>query len=570
MSDSVERVRRSDRLAEPVIALWTLAQPEHASNLGLAQADASTTDLSGNWRARVRDCAARAVAQIEAALVLERCENVRDDAQILLRACDDVTRGIEVDDAHIVPYLDIVRLIFTGLRPLLDRQNPPERRALALLRMRRYAGLVDGLTPLATSAEAETRARLAVPGLVMPYVGELRTSLGLAATLIDGMASMFGASGVADWQPAFDVLRPQLEAYLTFVRETLLPRARTSHQLPRAVYLERLRMVGVDIAPEELALQAHAAFDAIAAEMAELAPRVAAKKGFASSDYREVIRDLVHTGQITGDADDIVTHYDRRLREIEEICRREDLITLPDRPALIRIASLAESAEVPCAHMNPPPLAGNTGQRGEFVLPLDVPPAPGQDASERGDDFTHEAVTWTLTAHEARPGHELQFERMLQNGLPLAHALFAFNSANVEGWALYAEAIVLPFMPIEAQLCSLQARLHRAARAFLDPELQMGLRTVEETQAFLQREIPYSAAFSRGEVERYAFRSPGQATSYFYGYVKLVELRAEMEAALGASFSPKAFHDFIVDRGLVPPQTLRAAAHKHFSAPLSC
>ena len=90
--------------------------------------------------------------------------------------------------------------------------------------------------------------------------------------------------------------------------------------------------------------------------------------------------------------------------------------------------------------MNPPPLVGNTGQVGEFVLPLDVPPPPGSDGTERSDDFTHDAVTWTLTAHEARPGHELQFDRMLGGGLSLARAAFAFNSVNVEGWALYSEA----------------------------------------------------------------------------------------------------------------------------------
>ena len=143
-------------------------------------------------------------------------------------------------------------------------------------------------------------------------------------------------------------------------------------------------------------------------------------------------------------------------------------------------------------------------------------------------------MTWTLTAHEARPGHEVQFDRMLEGGHSLARAVFAFNSVNVEGWALYAEQIVLPYMPLAGQLCSLQMRLHRAARAFLDPELQSGAITPADAQAFLEREIVYSAPFARSEVERYTFRAPGQATSYFYGYTKLVALRAETEAALGA------------------------------------
>ncbi len=123
---------------------------------------------------------------------------------------------------------------------------------------------------------------------------------------------------------------------------------------------------------------------------------------------------------------------------------------------------------------------------------------------------------------------------------------------------------MLPFMPLEGQLCSLLMRLHRAARAFLDPELQSGAITPAEAHAFLQREIVYSAPFARSEVERYTFRAPGQATSYFYGYTKLVALRAEVEAALGARFDPLAFHDFIVDQGLIPPDALRAAVLDRF------
>ena len=57
---------------------------------------------------------------------------------------------------------------------------------------------------------------------------------------------------------------------------------------------------------------------------------------------------------------------------------------------------------------------------------------------------------WTLTAHEARPGHEMQFSSIIESGVSIARAVFAFNSANVEGWGLYAEAIMRPYLPLEA------------------------------------------------------------------------------------------------------------------------
>jgi len=206
--------------------------------------------------------------------------------------------------------------------------------------------------------------------------------------------------------------------------------------------------------------------------------------------------------------------------------------------------------------MNAPRLIGNTGEQGEFVLPLSV---PGK-STQKYDDFNFDAAAWTLTAHEARPGHELQFSRMVEMGVSLARAIFASNSVNTEGWGLYAEAITLPDMPLDGQLISLQLRLQRAARAFLDPELQTTNKwTPESARKFLQREVGLSPAFATEEVDRFTFRMPAQATAYFYGYTRLLELRAAAQAQLGARFDPIKFHDLILAQGLLPPDLMRKA-----------
>jgi uncharacterized protein (DUF885 family) len=57
---------------------------------------------------------------------------------------------------------------------------------------------------------------------------------------------------------------------------------------------------------------------------------------------------------------------------------------------------------------------------------------------------------------------------------------------------------------------------------------------------------------------------PGQATSYFYGFTKLEGLRKETEAALGAKFNQKRFHDFILAQGLLPPDLMREAVLEKF------
>jgi uncharacterized protein (DUF885 family) len=171
-----------------------------------------------------------------------------------------------------------------------------------------------------------------------------------------------------------------------------------------------------------------------------------------------------------------------------------------------------------------------------------------------------------LTAHEARPGHDLQFSSIAQHGVSQARAIFAFNSTNVEGWALYAEWFMLPYMPDEGKLISLQLRLLRAARAFLDPELQQGKVTRDQALHVLQTDVVLSPAFATEEVDRFTFRNPGQAVSYFDGYTRLLEIRAEAERTLGPRFDAGRFHDFILAQGLLPPSLLRKAVMDNFVA----
>jgi uncharacterized protein (DUF885 family) len=294
--------------------------------------------------------------------------------------------------------------------------------------------------------------------------------------------------------------------------------------------------------------------------MAPLAAQIAKSKHYANNDYRSVIAELKKQ-QITGEA--ILPFFDKRLKAIEKIVAEKQLVSLPDRPAVIRLATAAETAQQPAPHMVPPPFLHNTGQRGAFVLPLNIPSETGGEA-DKYDDFTFDAVAWTLTAHEARPGHELQFDSMVEHGVSLARALFAFNSTNAEGWGLYAEYIMQPYEPAEGQLLTLQLRLLRAARAILDPELQSGKVTVQQAYDMLEKDVMLSHAFAKEEVERFTFNAPGQANSYFYGYTRILSLRKEAEAALGKNFDQKRFHDFLLGQGLLPPNLMRKAVLEDF------
>jgi uncharacterized protein (DUF885 family) len=123
---------------------------------------------------------------------------------------------------------------------------------------------------------------------------------------------------------------------------------------------------------------------------------------------------------------------------------------------------------------------------------------------------------------------------------------------------------MLPYMPDDGKLISLQLRMLRSARAFLDPELQEGKVTPEQATQVLENDVVCSKAFATEEVERFTFRMPGQAPSYFDGFTRLLEIRKSAQAALGPKFKLQRFHDFILSQGLLPPNLLRKAVMEDF------
>ena len=553
-------VRQSNVYTNMLLDVQLAHAPEQGSQQGVAKFDQSITDPT-----RADEIAARrefeaALVKIKAARAAESDKNVRQDLDILQKAFSLQFRTEDYGLEHEVPFINASAIVFQGLRGLLDDQVAAARRPAALIRLRKYAGMEPGYKPFTELLKARELEQIAKPGVIYPSQSEVQTELGRNSNYVEGIAALFKKYQLEGWEPAYAKLQDQLTGYDAWVKSNILPKARSDFRLPPAKYALAFEAYGIDIPAAKIAAMAHAAFSQYQAEMAPLAAQVAKARGFGASDYRSVIAQLKKQ-QITGAA--ILPFYDNRLHEIEKIVAANNLVTLPDRPAIIRLATAAETVQTPAPHMVPPPLLHNTGQRGEFVLPLNIPSATG-GAEDKYDDFTFDAVAWTLTAHEARPGHELQFDSMVEHGASLARALYAFNSTNVEGWGLYSEYIMQPYEPPEGQLLTLQLRLLRAARAFLDPELQSGAVTPQQAYSVLEKDVLLSHAFATEEVERFTFRTPGQANSYFYGYTRLLSLRKETEAKLQGKFDQKKFHDFLLAQGLLPPDLMRAAVLEDF------
>jgi hypothetical protein len=551
-------VQESNRHAQVLLDVMAKYAPEGAASFGVEGHDEEVFDLkAGNVERQQADVQA-AKAKLETVRAGVTDPLVRQDLDILIQAAANQGETLRLNRELMLPFFDLGQGVFQGFQDLLDARVDKNRQKAALVRLRRYVGAEKGYEPVTVLARARFEESARNAELTGPWIVEVQQYLDNQPRYLDGIQQLLTESGLKGWQRDMKTLRKQFAEYEAWVRSTVMPRARKTNQLPPALYADNLKNFGVQMSPQEVMERALADYVQTRDEMQVTAAAVAKQRNWSATDYRDVVRSLKKE-RIPQDK--LLALYKERLQQIEEIVRRERIVSLPEREAVIRLASEAESAAQPAPHIDPPRLIGNTGEAAEFVLPLANPNAkPGTQM----DDFSYDAIAWTLTAHEARPGHELQFARMLERGVSTARVVFAFNSANVEGWALYAEAVMKEYLPVEGRIGSLQMRMMREARAFLDPMLNLGLLQPEAAQRFLMEEVLLSEPMAKQEVDRYTFRAPGQATSYYYGYSRLNALRTRVELAQAGRFDELAFHDFIVNQGLLPFDLLEKAVMAEF------
>ncbi len=158
-----------------------------------------------------------------------------------------------------------------------------------------------------------------------------------------------------------------------------------------------------------------------------------------------------------------------------------------------------------------------------------------------------------LTLHESAPGHAFQMPvAMEQQGMPPFRR--AYISAYGEGWALYAERLGSEMGIYETPyetfgMLSYQA--WRAARLVVDTGIHAQGWSREQAQAYMHNNTALSEHEIETEVDRY-ISWPGQALSYYLGEMAIIKARRKSEAALGAKFDIRAFHDTVLQMGSVP------------------
>ena len=177
----------------------------------------------------------------------------------------------------------------------------------------------------------------------------------------------------------------------------------------------------------------------------------------------------------------------------------------------------------------------------------------------------------SLFLHEGVPGHHLHGALLKELDLPDFRKFSTENpnsAAYTEGWALYSETLGrelgLYDDPV-AYYGHLNAEMLRAARLVVDTGMHAKGWTREQAIAYLAETLGWSEARAKNQIERYMVW-PAQALSYKIGSLKILELRARAQAALGDKFSYQKFHQVVIGDGTLPLPILEARVDKWIAA----
>jgi uncharacterized protein (DUF885 family) len=289
----------------------------------------------------------------------------------------------------------------------------------------------------------------------------------------------------------------------------------------------------------ELHRRGVAAWDALDAQMRELAPRVPG----GSTDWRATTEVLMDDHPPTLRA--MRAEYEAETARARAFLAERELVTFADgeQCRVVPAPAFQRPILAVASYLQPPALTRS--RTGHFFVPYTPDGATEEQITQRLRTNARAQLP-SVAVHETYPGHHWQLSWAAETS-PAVRAVHR-SSYFAEGWALYAEGMMREqgyFADPAHELAHLDFRIFRAARIIVDTALHCGDMDPAQAEEFMTRRASLSPGTAKSEVDRYC-AWPTQAPSYLTGCLEIEQLRAQWTGGL------QDFHDTLAGSGCLP------------------
>ena len=365
---------------------------------------------------------------------------------------------------------------------------------------------------------------------------------------------------------SIEVAKNAVADHQTWLEEELLPRAAGNFRIGAELFDTKLAFaLNSPLNRKDIRARAENEYVAVRNAMYEIAKQVYADQhpytAFPDAPdeaYKQTIirAALEQAYQQLPPRDGIVAVAKEQLQQATEFVIEHNIVTMPDDPVDIIIMPEFQRG-VSVAYLDPPgPL--DVGQKAFYA----VAPLPEDWTEEQVNSFLREYNILSiqdLTIHEGVPGHYLQIA--LSNRYPSALRSVLWSGPMVEGWAVYAERMMVdegyldhdPLM----RLINLKWYLRAVTNAIIDSAIHVDGMTREEAMKLMieggfQEEREAAGKWVRAQL------TSAQLSTYFVGYQEHAEMRSAVEVEWGDEFTLRRYHDQALSYGSPPVKYIRA------------
>jgi uncharacterized protein (DUF885 family) len=538
-TDSSGTVARFEAFARDAVDDLLRHQPAMATELGDHRFDDRLEDLRPAAIEEERRALAARLVELDsfdqaAPAGVALPEPYRVDADVLgvrLRQ-----RLFELGDSRAHTWNPLIANPGSALYVLLARDFAPPRDRLVSV-TGRLTQVPEQLA--AARASLSEMPRIHVETAIDQFSGTLRLLTEELPRQLEGVPDL-----VATASPAIDAAAAAVQEHLGWLQDRLETSA-LSPRLGRDMFARRLALVlDTELSPEQLLSRAMDDLVEIEAELAV----VSADLG---GEPRGV---LARLGDDAPDDDTIVGLARDALAETTQFVRERELATIFDDPVEIIVMPEIHRG-VAVAYCDAPGPLDPPDSTTFFA----ISPTPADWPPERVRSFYREYnvhMVRNLVIHEAMPGHVLQLAHGRRAPLTTKVRQAFTNSPFVEGWAEYAEALMVEagFGGAAVRMQQLKMRLRTAINTVLDVRIHCDELSRDDAMSMMLGRGFQEEGEATGKWRR-ALLTSAQLSTYHVGFLQVRDIATQLAAA-EPGWSVRQRHDALLAHGSPPPRHL--------------